>query len=454
MTDQQAQSRRTTSRFLLLMVVGGFVIISVMLVMRWFSREQLYVSSSVKRQTISYDDWYAMTYPSADGDMAYLEKFDFEAIDDEMAQKDPLSEQGQFIGKTPLNVVGGQWRELSFGGKIRLDSLAVTSGIPDEKGLQTTSVYALPYEKGQDSLESFVNTRTAFPFRSFAVHLETDQVVNSAVDHVQLMDLETDWLINQSFSFHAVSGAEISGNEMLVDIAAPFTNPVEFSFDLYYGEKVILDIPFKDGEIFNMNGVWTGLLFEPVGRSSFGDEMDTLAILKKQKDFPVRIDSIMANTTKGKVDGLLFDDKGDWIEFQISAQVSEIKSLQISILPFQDRITYTLDPLPGIYADHTPYEDLLDIPIDYIKFNNESEMEHWLCESLQLRMAFSSGSQVFPAGYFPVTFENKSVKDVFDDYKNHFPKQAEFLIEEEKGFLEIRNKKKQGWLESVLEKVF
>lgn len=453
MTDQQAQSRRTTSRFLLGMVVVAFVIVSLMLVMHWYSRERLYVSSSAIRHGITdtrrRPDAGFGSIPSR---IPY-EKSKLFKLQKKMDQENLLLGPESYTGKSPISIIGDQWTELSFGGRIRLDRVVITSGKPNKDRMQKARTYIVPYQQGKQSVESLVNYERGFPYCFISCYFKFDQIAENKLRHIDLVDLQTNWVIGRSSFLFMRNNKEVYDNGVLCDIPVQWNNPTELSFDLHYGERQVTEISFQSPEIVSIQGVRIGMLYYSEGTNGYIGNGTTVDIRKSRKS-PVYFDQIQVKTKQGVVDASFQREYGQGVLCGFLAEVDDIESLLLYWYPYKDRITYTIDRFPDIYADQAPFKNLADVPMDFICFTNETQMEHWLSEALQLRFSVPPQPTSFPPGYFPVVFEGKTVKEIFDAYLKHLPNHGEIEIDEESGWLTIRKKEKQGWTESVFEKMF
>jgi hypothetical protein len=126
----------------------------------------------------------------------------------------------------------------------------------------------------------------------------------------------------------------------------------------------------------------------------------------------------------------------------------EIDHLEVSYWEKYYCVDYHINKLSDHDTDVEGYFNLMDQPVEYVRFEQEREYRSYLCNALQRGFANHYRTS-FPGNFFPKEFENTSINEMFNEYLDHLPGYNKVEFDEE-GLIRLYSR--ESWLSEILKK--
>lgn len=158
---------------------------------------------------------------------------------------------------------------------------------------------------------------------------------------------------------------------------------------------------------------------------------------------------VWPNAYRAPIDCEILDADGNKLEtagsstsgpmhvINVRADGNRIKNIRLKFYPLVSRVRFSIPFVPALPPENAAITNLLDVRIPCLRIEAEYEFRASLESLLQLTIPFQTMN--FPQSYFPVTFTNRTTRELLDEYLQFAPPKQHPFVNVPEGQLQFRD---------------
>lgn len=302
--------------------------------------------------------------------------------------------------------------------------------------LSELSVDQLPPQ--QRRVETYVQSDQIEPTYRFVFEFDGFDEPD-AIDY-DVHDAATEVGLTSGYSY----GTTVESAFVEVDMAVWHGPEVVLAMDLAHGPLIEHDIPAEPGQRWRHGPLHIEVLRRldrwPRGGHSYGtNDKRFRGSFGYRDDVPAGqafngvLIGVLPQRSIGGLDLDLIDVDGNVIRDRAhihanhvryvggEVDADEIAAVRARWRPHFKRFIWTIPALPTVGSTNGAVTDLAEVRLPRATFDSEWQLEDFLEDALQIEIDYSTVHSKFnaPPGYFPVAFEDVTVREILDHYLRH-----------------------------------